>query len=117
MSVKNLEKLIRIGAELSKEILRLVVFVKPPKPAAGNNRHYAGNGADLLAIEAGQVEGERDAVTRDQPARGLGAALVDVEAMPQRHHEGEQQQGNANAGHRKNAATLVAEGILGDKTG
>src|ERR1700686_3277451 len=52
-----------------------------------------------------------------QPLRGLSAALIKIEGVPDRHHQGEQQQRKGDAQHRQNAAALVSKRVLGDEPG
>ncbi len=44
----------------------------------------------------------------NQPPRRFRAPLIDIKAVPDSHHEGEEQQRNPDTGNRQNAAALVA---------
>ncbi len=114
---KHLEEFLRIGSELREKILWFRVFVNSSKPGNRHHRHHSWHGADLLPVIAGQIEGQRNAVTDYEPFRRFGAALIEIKSSPDGHHEGEQEQRKRNAQHRENAAPFIAKRILRDKPG
>src|SRR5581483_8743199 len=54
-------------------------------------------------------------MAHDQPLRRFGAALIKVKRAPDRHHQGQQQEGETNAEYGEKAAPLVAKCALSDK--
>ena len=113
----HLEDFIGISGKLSEEIFRLIILVDSSKPLRRSHRHHAGNRTHFFPIEDWQCLGKGDAVPGDQTLRRLGTALVDIPAVPDRHHEREQNQRKRNADDRQHATALVAERTLGDETG
>jgi hypothetical protein len=53
----------------------------------------------------------------NQPLRRLSIAFVNVEAMPDSHHDSQQQERERNAQHGKDAPPLVAKSAFGHEAG
>src|SRR6267143_2062274 len=76
-----------------------------------------GNRAKLFPLVTGQKESERNAVPSHDATRGVRSTLVDVEASPHGHHDGQKQQGERDAQRAESTAPFVAESILSDQMG
>src|SRR5208283_290992 len=101
---ESLEEFIWISAELCEKVRGFLVFINPAEPRNRDHRHDPRDCPYLFPVEAGQREGERDAVPDHQPLGRFGAALIEIESPPNGHHQGQQEQGESDAQYRQDAA-------------
>ena len=115
---EDLEELFGIGPEAREEVFRLLVFINSAKPGHRNYRHDSRDSANLLAVEAGQSEGKR--YLDDEPPVSAPIQRCPSSREKACHNvimKREQEQREGDAQHRQDAAALVAECVLGHKSG
>ena len=116
ISRKTLKELFGIACRSARRSFLVSGLYKFPQTRTpGTPATTTRDGANLFAVEARQREGKRYLMPNDQSMRRFSAPFIEGKSVPQRHHEGEQEQGDGYAQHRQDATPLFTEHVLGHR--